>query len=227
MSRPRENARRPGLGVVSVMAVLFLPLFTVLEVAREEQVSVGTALTDDRTRDVGAAIERFTEGDTTAMFPALALQMMTEGTVWERRPGYWLYSTPTRLIPSSLWPSKPLGSTEFLYTKYFPENYKYNKAGTLFTLASEFYFDLGLLGVILGMGGAGWLCSKLWLWVVARRDDPWAWALYAPFFGLALVVFRGDVGLSFGLALFVFGPLLGTYFALRAGGPLLRRRRQA
>ncbi len=222
MSRPEASKRRPSLAVIAIVAALFLPLFTVLEVAREEQVSVGTALVDDSTRDIGASIERFTEGDTTAMFPALALQLMTENVMWTQKPGYWLYSTPTRLIPSSAWPGKPLGSTELLYTQYFPENYRYNKAGTLFTLASEFYFDLGFPGVILGMGLVGWACARLWAWVTAHRDDPWAWALYAPFFGLALVMFRGDVGLAFGLALFVFGPLLGTYAAMRGADVALK-----
>jgi hypothetical protein len=203
--------RRPSRGTMVVVACLFLPLFTVLEIAREEQITPFAALSHPETYDVPAAVERFTEGDTTAMFPALALQLMTEDVRWKQQPGYWVYSTPTRFIPSSLWPDKPLGSTELLYSRYFPTNYQYTKAGTLFTLASEFYFDLGHLGVLLGLGAVGWAFGRLWLWVRENADDPWAWAFYAPVFGFAIVLFRGDVGLGLGLALFTFGPLLAAW----------------
>jgi hypothetical protein len=154
--------KRPRVAVIAAIAVFgLLPLFTVLEVAREQQLTPLAALSEPETRDAGAAIERFAEGDTTAMFSALALQM----TTWQQQPGYWVYSTPTRLIPSALWPTKSLGSAEYLYSLYFPDLYNLQKASSAFTLASEFYFDLGIIGVALGMAGVGWLCGRLWLWV--------------------------------------------------------------
>jgi len=212
---------RPRTTMIAAVAVFgLLPLFTVMEVAREQQLTPLAALSEPATRDAGAAIERFAEGDTTAMFSALALQMMTEGRTWEQQPGYWVYSTATRWVPSGLWPAKPLGSAEYLYTLYFPDLYKVYKASTAFTLASEFYFDLGMLGVALGMASVGWLCGRVWLWVKSREDDPWTWAIYAPVFVLATILFRGDIGLASGLALFVFGPLI---FARLAAKPVSAR----
>jgi len=209
--------KRPGVAVMAAVVVVgVLPLFTVLEVAREEQITPTAALSQPEARDPGAAIERFSEGDTTAMFPALALQMQTEGSVWHQRPGYWVYSTVTRWIPAALWSGKLLGSGEYLYSLYFPRHYNANKASTAFSLASEFYYDLGILGVILGMGGTGWLCGRLWLWVSSRAGDPWMWALYAPVFGLVTILFRGDAGLASGLGLFVFAPLLVARWAATA-----------
>jgi len=201
--------RRPRFALMAAIVVFaILPVFTVLEVAREQGSTPVAALSQPETRDPGAAVERFSEGDTTAMFLALALQMQTEGPTWQQRPGYWVYSTPTRWIPRVLWPSKPLGSAEYLYSLYFPQLYGRAKGSTAFTLASEFYFDLGMVGVALGLAGVGWLCGALWLWVKSRQDDPWTWVLYAPVFGVATILFRGDVGLASGLALFVFGPLI-------------------
>lgn len=202
-----SRGRRPrSLVIAGIIVFGLFPLFTVLEVAREKEVSPFAAILERDTIDPASALARFTQGDTTSMFAALSLQMMTEGQVWDREPGRWAYSTATRWIPSKLWAGKPIGSSEYLSSLYFPRNRK--QGATVFTLVSEFYFDLGVPGVILGMAGVGWVLGRVWRWARTGLSDPWMWIFYAPLFGLATIMFRGDVGLTFGLAVFVYGPLL-------------------
>lgn len=206
--------RRPSWALLAAIAFLvILPVFTIIEASREHpgEGTVGALEKADVT-SVAAAVSRFTEGDTTAMYPALALQMNTEGSVWERQPGHEIYSVTTRLIPAQLWPSKPRSSSEELYSRYFPAHYEINRAGTLFTLASEFYYDSGIAGVLIGMGLVGLAFAAMWRWVLARPGDVWAAALYAIVPGMSTIIFRGDLALSFGLALFLFGPVLAGYW---------------
>ncbi|HMT06091.1 MAG TPA: O-antigen polymerase [Solirubrobacterales bacterium] len=203
----RKRPRWAVLGLISLLVVV--PIFTVIEVARENPEQGLTAVFEEE--DIAsprAALDRFASGDSTAMFSALALQMSTEGAIWDQKPGSEPISIVTRFVPKSLWPDKPRSSSEELYSKYFPAHYELNRAGTLFTLVSEFYYDSGIFGVIVGMSLVGWAYARLWLWVIARPRDPWRWAMYAPVWISSTIAFRGDLALTFGLGLFVFGPLL-------------------
>ena len=178
MSR-RRRPRWPTLLLIGLVVVL--PVFTVVEVQREKPTEALTSVIQEpEVTSPKAALERFGGGDSTAMFSALALQMSTEGTAWHQKPGSEIESIAPRLVPKAIWPGKPRSSSEELYSRYFPYNYAVNRAGTLFTLVSEFYYDLGMIGVILGMSLVGWAYARLWSWVVANPKDPWTWAIYAP-----------------------------------------------
>jgi hypothetical protein len=211
------RGRRPNWSSIAIIVIFgLLPIFTILEVARQHpDRSALEAVTSADIRP-GAATQRFSEGDTTAMFPALALQMMTEDSRWTQHPGQLVLSVATRLIPHSLWSDKPVSSTSALYSRFFPANYRVQKAGTAFTLVSDFYYDSGVLGVVIGMAIAGWTFARFWFWFNYRRLDPWAWALYGPAFAMSTLLFRGDLALSFGVGIFVFGPtLIGVWVASR------------
>ena len=210
------HERRPsGVRVALVSFIVVLPLFAALAVAREQQISPLTALKREEVLKPDLALELIATGETNAMVAALALQMESENTSWVRRPGYELASTLATWIPRRLWTDKPVNSPELLYSQFFPDHYEINKAGTVFTLTGEFYYDSGYLGVALGLMLVGGMSGWLWAWIRSRQHDPSARALYAPAVVLALVLYRGGVSLTLGLGLFIFGPLL---VARRAAG---------
>jgi hypothetical protein len=195
-----------------VLVLVMLPLFTVLEVARQYPQRSATQAIGESDLSPSASAQRFAEGDTTAMFPALALQMMTEGETWTQQPGHLPLSIIARPIPRSVWPNKPLSNTDELYSRFFPDYYTYNRAGTAFTLVSDFYFDSGIPAVVLGMALVGWLYARLWEWLRAVPEDRWRWALYGPTFAMSTLLIRGDVALCFGISIFVFGPALAGWW---------------
>lgn len=218
------RGRRPAWrNIVLAIVALGLPLFTVLEIAREQETVNPIAVLSSPELRPGPAVGRFVAGDTTSMFLALALQMRTHGTTWDFHPGLEAATIFTRPIPSALWPNKPLSSSEELYATYFPEHYSINKAGTLFTLVSEFYYDSGVIGVALGMLIVGYVYGLMWRRVRRSAHDPWVWALFAPAFLLSTIAFRGDLSLTFGLSIYVVGPLVAANFMTRLA-PAPRRR---
>jgi O-antigen/teichoic acid export membrane protein len=216
----RRDARPSMVALALVGLFVFLPVFTVLEVARENDQANPLAVLDSPEVRPGPAIDRFVSGDTTAMFPALALQVRTEGVSWTQAPGSEIVSIVTRPIPSRLWPDKPLSSSESLYSGFFPENYSLNKAGTLFTLAGEFFYDSGFIGVVGWMAIVGYLLARLWRWIITDKSNPWHWTIYAPMFMVCVIGFRGDLALTFGISLFIVGPLLAAYASARSRMPV-------
>jgi hypothetical protein len=203
---------RPRVAMLAIGTLSFLLLIVNgLEVLRAP-VQAGQTFdptvvaADDLTPD--AAVRRFVTGGSTEMLPALALQIQTEGTVWSISPGYLVASAVAHWVPGSLWSDKPVSSAELLYSRYFPEWYFYSKANSQFSILGDFYFDLGAMGVVLGMfllGAGSRLMAGL---LVGASTSHAAQLFYAPFVPLFVVLLRGDIPLSLGLALYIYGPLM-------------------
>jgi hypothetical protein len=202
--------RRPSFVSVLVWgAVGWFAVGSVVELFRD------TGPIGGRILSPAQAWDRFSAGPTTEMFPALALQVSSEGSYWAQHHGYLAYASAAQSVPRIAWPGKPTSPQELLYSRLFPEEYASTKAGTGFTLLGDFYYDSGVVGVILGMGGLGALSGALWASVLARRRSPWTVIFYAPAFTFYLILLRGNIPLVLSLAGFVYGPLAIAYLTAR------------
>ena len=215
-----RRGTRPRVATLMVgTVVLLLLIVNSLEVLRGpmqagEPFDLTRIATEDLSPD--AAIKRLVTGGSTEMLPALALQIETEGTTWTITPGYLVASIAAHWVPGGLWADKPLSSAELLYSRYFPEWYAESKANSQFSVIGDFYFDLGTAGVIIGMFVFG-VGARLMAGVLAAAPTSRAAQfLYAPFIPLFVVLLRGDIPLTLGLALYIYGPLLIAVAASRS-----------
>ncbi len=171
-----------------------------------------------------AAVKRLLTGASTEMLPALALQVETEGTTWTFTPGYLVAAVATHWVPGGFWADKPLSSAELLYSRFFPEYYFYSKANAQFSVLGDFYFDLGALGVALGMFALGFGARLMQGLLSGASTSQAALLLYSPFIPLFVVGLRGDIPLTLGLALYIYVPLV---VAVAASGTRRRPSRVA
>lgn len=198
----RDRRPRGYVGVLGVVVVWFT-VIGVVEAFRSNSDLTGAEVVSPT-----QTFERFTEGPTTEMFPALALQLSTEETLWERQPGGLAAAIVTQIVPSALWASKPRSPGEEVYAALFPTEYAETKAGTALTVVGDFYYDSGLVGVIAGMMLLGIVSAMLWRWFLLNAGSAWSQVVYAPVAAFAIVTFRGNIPLILSLALFVYGPLM-------------------
>lgn len=207
-----RRGRRPRFATVLIgTVVLLLVLVNGLEVSRGpvqagQQFDPTLITAEDLAPN--AAAKRLLTGGSTEMLPALALQVQTEGSTWSFSPGYLTAAVAAHWVPGGLWADKPPSSAELLYSRYFPEHYFYNKANAQFSILGDFYFDLGVVGVLLGMLLLGFGARFMAGLLSAASTSRAAQLLYSPFIPLFLILLRGDVALSSGLALYIFGPLV-------------------
>ncbi len=204
-----RRGRRPGARTIVIGLSLSLLLVNGLEVLRApgqagQPLDPGLVVAD---LAPDAATARLLTGASTEMLPALALQIATEGTAWNFTPGYLVASVATHWVPGGLWAEKPLSSAELLYSRYFPDHYLLNKANAQFSVLGDFYFDLGVLGVFLGMFALGILARLMGGFLREASKSRAALLLYSPFIPLFVVLLRGDIALGLGIALYIYAPL--------------------
>lgn len=154
------------------------------------------------------AWEDFVSGPSNEMLPALALQISTEGTVWEHDPGYLPKQILGHWVPRSLWPEKNISVPELLYRGYFPDHYEISRANVQFSILGEFYYDSGVIGVVIGMFAYGSVSRLVWQSFIRNQHSIVAHLFYAPFLPLLLIVLRGDTALILSQAMFIYLPLL-------------------
>jgi hypothetical protein len=97
-----------------------------------------------------------------------------------------------------------------LYSKLFPESYRIAKNGTEFSVLGDFYYDSGIIGVIVGMFLLGWFLRQIYERLVWHAQTGLAAVAYAPVPALIVIMLRGDLVLFAGLALYVYLPILAA-----------------
>lgn len=156
------------------------------------------------------ALEETFGGATTEMLPSLALLVQTEGVYWAERPGRLPATVLVQWVPRRIWPEKPVGYAEDVYSQAFPVHYANSRANTQFTLVGDFLTDSGAMGVAIGFILIGWLMASLARRRLYSDDEPgYDWAFVPILFALAL---RGDIGLILGIAGFLYLPLLAVSY---------------
>jgi hypothetical protein len=199
---------RPGPATVVVLVVGLAFLLSVLVNARP-----GVSAPADSHRGI---VTQFVLNDTTAELPALAVQLETQGHVWNETPGYLPYSVLLHWVPKQLWPNKPESYEEVLYSRLFPGSYATARNGTEFSILGDFYYDSGLLGVIVGMAALGLLSRYCYDFFMRRGRRGLGAVGYSMVPILLVMVFRGDITLSIALIIYSYLPIA---IAMRFGYP--------
>lgn len=153
---------RPRMVTLLVFALFGLTFSTVLLQERDVENRQGTSpvrtLITVVTHPYEITRPLLGQGDT-SMAPGLALTL----DMIPEKFGY-AYGRATigdliiRTIPRALWPEKPLAPREQVVSQVWPDEYAFGSLNPEFSCLFYFYWDFGILGVILGMIAYGILC---------------------------------------------------------------------
>jgi hypothetical protein len=92
-----------------------------------------------------------------------------------------------RPVPRQFWPEKPLVPNKQLTREVWPEAYEAGIANPEYSTLTSLYWDGGIVGIALGMGGMGIIARALWEYFRAQPHKLEAMLLLGV--GLALLAF--------------------------------------
>ena len=125
--------------------------------------------------------------------------------------------------PWELWPEKPLPPSAEVVATIWPQHYP--ALNPAFSPLLAFYWDLGILGVAVGMALFGLLTRTLYAWFRLHETAFAAQLLFAASIWLVVVAARNDPVDALVLAAFSVGPVLVIVVAASEGVlPRLSRR---
>lgn len=118
---------------------------------------------------------------------------------------YWdpIWITVTFPVPRALWPDKPHSETMTVLGRSFGANGG-EEAGQAIPFFGEWYIAFGWIGLMGSSFIFGWLCKRLWVWFLQRREDKLVILIYTVTLGFLYFVFsRGYTPIM--VMNFVFG----------------------
>lgn len=118
---------------------------------------------------------------------------------------YWdpIWITITFPVPRALWPDKPRSETLAVLGQSFGANGG-EEAGQAIPFFGEWYIACGWIGLTGSSFIFGWLCKRLWVWFLQRREDKLVILIYTVTLGFLYFVFsRGYTPIM--VMNFVFG----------------------
>jgi hypothetical protein len=140
-----------------------------------------------------------------------------------RYGGATLGNLLARPVPRELWPEKPLPPSAEVVATIWPQHYP--ALNPAFSPLLAFYWDLGILGVAVGMALFGLLTRTLYEWFRLHQNAFAAQLLFAASIWLVVVAARNDPVDALVLAAFSVGPVLAIVVAASEGVlPRLSRR---
>ena len=131
----------------------------------------------------------------------------------------------TRPVPRELWPGKPLTPGEEVVATIWP--HLYPGLNPAFSPLLVLYWDLGLVGVAIGMALFGLLARAFYEWFLLHRRSFAAQLLYAIGLWFVVIGARNDPVDTFVLGAFLIGPVLAVVALASERGAPARPSRQA
>lgn len=134
----------------------------------------------------------FALGADTEMFSILALEASRVPSTQPHEPGITILSLTTNWIPRRIYPNKPVTADEKIYGMLFPVQATYSKAGTAPSIFGGFYYDAGLLGVLIGSFLIGVLARALFEYLMAYPNNVGVRLVYASTIPFIFILVRGN-----------------------------------
>jgi hypothetical protein len=120
-----------------------------------------------------------------------------------------------RPVPREIWPDKPLPPSTAVVVAVWPQYYP--DLNPAFSPLLALYWDLGILGVVIGMVLFGVISRTLYEWFLLHRTVFAAQLLFAVSLWLVVIATRNDPVDTLVLAAFSFGPVLAIVVAASEG----------
>lgn len=150
----------------------------------------------------------FILGGDTEMFPILALEAERVPAVHPYNHGVTIISLVTNWIPRAIYPRKTFSADEQVYSFLFPARAKITLAGTAPSIVGGFYYDSGLVGVMLGMFVFGLGARVLFEYLKAHLANAGVRLFYAATLPFIAVTMRGNPTDTVGRMAYIVFPVL-------------------
>lgn len=206
---------RPG---PVVLAIVVMTTFVFVVSLRDlDQADLTKGLTGAVTytvREPGSAVKELLTGPDTEMHNALALEMQFVPRETGFHPGQSVASFLAHPVPRVLWPDKPYPAEAALNKELFSASE--GEASVAYSVIGGFYYDSGIVGVLLGMGLLGVLFRAAFEWLKVDSTNDMARLIYALILPFTVILLRGNLPDTAARALFIVGPaVLAAHLAGR------------
>jgi hypothetical protein len=202
------RGKRPSTAVIALVAVLALSTSYAMLIVREPESRSDVAGEVNRLlRKPHALLYPLTRGEDAEMAAALSAALtVVPDELGYRFGGATLGDLVTRPVPRELWAGKPLPAREQVVERVWPQFYP--GLNPAFSPLLSFYWDLGLVGVVLGMAVFGLGARLLYAWFVARERALAAQLLFASSLWFVVIGIRNDPVDTAVFALFLVAPVM-------------------
>jgi hypothetical protein len=225
-----RRGTRPSAGtILLVFAVVFLVGIAFLGSYRTFEDRNGTAkqIFESTVSHPGRATKDFLLAEDTEMFPVLSLLVQTVPQHTSYQPGVTAESLVTQAIPSTLYPNKPVSADSLIYRRLLPDRAAQSRAGPAPSMFGGFYFDSGILGVIIGCVLVGVAARTVFEYWRQNPQNAGVRLLFASCLPLVLVMVRGNPSDTLARASYTVIPLVAFFVVLHLVGERRGMRRVA
>jgi hypothetical protein len=163
------------------------------------------------------SIELIVLGPTLEEFDGMAVEVQLVPSDLGFHPFTSITSVLAQPIPRSLWPGKPYHPEGYLDVAAFGAQgvSSAGSASVLFTTMGGFYYDSGVIGVIVGMAFVGALLRVISEYVTAHRSNALVLLTLSAILPLVVVLSRGNLADTLSRSLFVVVPIPVIAFLAR------------
>jgi predicted small integral membrane protein len=205
----RRRTRPTVLTMAVAVGLVFLIGITFLRSYRTSETRSGTATQalQSTITHPGQALKEFILGADTEMFPVLSLLVQTVPEHQGYQPGVTVRSLLTQPIPSSLYPDKPQSADSLINDELVPARAQYTRFGIAPSMFGGFYFDSGILGVLVGSFVVGVCARALFEYLRRNPTNAGVRLLFASSFPMVLVIVRGNPSDTLARATYTVFPL--------------------
>jgi hypothetical protein len=113
-----------------------------------------------------------------------------------------------RPIPRPLWPGKPSPPRDDLLSHVWPREYARGSINAEFSVLLYFYWDFGVVGVLVGLGAYGFTARYLYEYLRNNPTSPHVQALYALAVWFVIIALRDSPVDTLIRALFLIAPVV-------------------
>lgn len=216
-----HRQRRPGLvaialGLLVALTLSYAFLFFRYAETREDVPSAIKGLVSTPEHVVAPVLW----GADAEMAPALAGALQVIPSELGYRFGRATFGDlVSRPVPRVLWEGKPLPHTHQVTAAVWPGPRELGGFDPAFTPLMSFFWDFGLLGVVVGLFTYGLIARFTFEYLLRAEDDGRVQIAYAAALWTVVVAARFDPVLLVMHTVVVFGPLLVIFWASRVKSP--------
>jgi oligosaccharide repeat unit polymerase len=202
----RRRFRPSGIGVVIGIVSAFYVIVSMRDLQRGFGFSRFLDSLTSYVSNTSEAIRQLTTNDDTEMFDALALEIGVIPETVAFQPGSAIYLLVTHVVPRSMWADKPRAVEGIL--NYEILGTPLGGGGIAFSMLGGFYYDSGVIGVIIGMGLLGVGFRILWEYYRTNLHNDTVIMVYAASVPFVISLLRGNLQYLLAVALFVVVPII-------------------
>lgn len=202
----RHHYRPRFIGVVVSLVAAFYLTTSLRDLTMGNDLFTAWGSIMTHVQDTSGSLQTFFTSNDTEMFDGLAQELTIVPESLKYQHGSSLYLLVTHIIPRSLWPDKPYGAEDLLNQQLFETDL--GMAGVAYSILGGFYYDSGILGVIIGTFFLGLTFRFVWEYFRYNQNNDVVCMIYAASLPFTISIARGNLQYLLAVALFIVAPIV-------------------